>query len=764
MLSAEDKLKKMMKKLPQDLQDNLKDIRNSVEQIWSTDRVIPDFTNHGIDHSLRVIGYAYDILESNNDKNKELDEIEMYLLLASIYLHDIGMQCYPPKPIFLKILEFAKYIAKEKNISFNVIDFKSQSCASLTFDEKDFIREYHSLLTKAMIDFCVKEKDYEILRQACRGIPQDLAKDLSDICFYHSRYSIMKCSEYLFNSQGKGRKRLIAAILRLADEMDISRDRVNKNDIEILSRSPESIFYWLKHMLTSVTVKNNVIYLTVFLNPEDAKNYGHLLQASIINHFCCKNKELIGILNDEKFEIKLDDDKKRKDGIPKIDTYISIEKIPDNILDKFRLLERENEHFSNFRYRYKIGEFSQDMTKDVLKNKSPIRILVIGDVMIDHVMYMLDAPYSRVLRHDIDEVSVLLTKNDPQYKRSKISSSERRTLGGAAGIVKALLSIPNVYVDMISVIGEDLEGNAIKELFEDLKNNTKKNEKVRLNFYPVEINEYPTVTKYYYYIVRFAQGLEKKSYRFDREDIYIINEKIEEYKNKIKKLLDNIGSVYDCIIIKDHEKGTINKDIVDWISKKYPHSDIYVDPKYNFDLYADLDIKAIIPNIKEASMGIREIANLREQEVEIRAGDSDMADTDFKYLNESLPNCDSFIVKADRNGAIIYSSSENDNGFSIKNNDSSENDKIYYRDQIYSYPIDKLKEKNNIGCGDIFDAYFIVSQFKQHTLQDSVKLANIAAGIKRKKELGEVVYPDEILEELNNFKKGCIHKCRVNSL
>jgi len=238
------------------------------------------------------------------------------------------------------------------------------------------------------------------------------------------------------------------------------------------------------------------------------------------------------------------------------------------------------------------------------------------------------------------------------------------------------------------------------------------------------------------------------SYRFDREDINIIGRKKEKYEETLKLSLNEIKNKYDCIIIKDHEKGMINKDIIDWVAQKYPYTEIFVDPKYNFGLYENLNIKAIIPNIKEASMGISKIADLSDSDIEMRAGKSDLFDDDYTFLNKCLPNCNSFVIKADKNGAILYN--------------YNENDKDYYRDQIFSYPIDKQEEKSNIGCGDVFDAYFIVSQLKGYTLQDSVKLANIAAGIKRKKELGEIVSPSEICDELNHFREKCMHDCDMN--
>jgi hypothetical protein len=49
-------------------------------------------------HSQRLAGFATQLLDAND--GRPLSAQEMYLLLAGIYLHDIGMQCdvvkFPP--------------------------------------------------------------------------------------------------------------------------------------------------------------------------------------------------------------------------------------------------------------------------------------------------------------------------------------------------------------------------------------------------------------------------------------------------------------------------------------------------------------------------------------------------------------------------------------------------------------------------------------------------------------------------------------------
>ncbi|MDD1754928.1 MAG: hypothetical protein LUQ63_04845 [Methanothrix sp.] len=75
------------------LRSNLEMIREAAEDIWAEDstRVVQFYTDHGIKHSERLAGIVDDLLKANN--GSALSSEEMYLLLAGIYLHDIGMQC-----------------------------------------------------------------------------------------------------------------------------------------------------------------------------------------------------------------------------------------------------------------------------------------------------------------------------------------------------------------------------------------------------------------------------------------------------------------------------------------------------------------------------------------------------------------------------------------------------------------------------------------------------------------------------------------------
>ncbi len=87
--------KTLLKCIPESdpLVTNIREIREAAEKIWCVEapRVIQDFTDHGINHYERLAEYAVTLLMAN--QGRPLSKEEAYLLLAGIYIHDIGMQC-----------------------------------------------------------------------------------------------------------------------------------------------------------------------------------------------------------------------------------------------------------------------------------------------------------------------------------------------------------------------------------------------------------------------------------------------------------------------------------------------------------------------------------------------------------------------------------------------------------------------------------------------------------------------------------------------
>ena len=126
---------------------SLHTIKSSIKSIWVPNvRIIKDFTDHGMDHSDRVLNHAASllaILRGNTDR--DLTDVERYLLLASGYLHDIGMQC--------DIIKFPhiKKVAESFGADFSGADLSADFSSNYSSEAQNKIRENHQYRTAAGI-------------------------------------------------------------------------------------------------------------------------------------------------------------------------------------------------------------------------------------------------------------------------------------------------------------------------------------------------------------------------------------------------------------------------------------------------------------------------------------------------------------------------------------------------------------------------------------------------------------------------------------
>ncbi|MDI9395156.1 MAG: tetratricopeptide repeat protein [Euryarchaeota archaeon] len=281
------------------LSRSLASIREVMEIIWAEEapKIVRDFTDHGERHSERLAGFAEKILEVNPDA--KFSEQEIYLLLAGIYLHDIGMQCDIVK--YPEIKKKAESLGAEFHE-----DFTSQNTGGYSEKEQKEIRKNHHLLSAAWVDYLYEGKD-PVLSHKIKSVPRNLVDDLIDVCKFHSKLSINDCSDY-FNKYSKCRKKMVAALLRFADELDIDSTRVKIETVMIFSITPENMVYWWLHNYTNIDfIKSNSIRLTVDLHPEDFEIYGSFLRENYITRFKDKNQPVLNVLVGQKIPIVIDD-------------------------------------------------------------------------------------------------------------------------------------------------------------------------------------------------------------------------------------------------------------------------------------------------------------------------------------------------------------------------------------------------------------------------------------------------------------------------
>lgn len=197
---------------------------NSLEQIQ---RTFPFYTEHNIEHSNRLISRLdYIIPDSLKDR---FNELELFFLVASAYLHDIGMQRFSEDMENAILGETGKENRK-----------------SLSTEQ---IRDQHHLRSEEYIKQFYRDLSIEdnhqaiIMARICRGHRND---DLFDHELYNP-YEAYK--QFPINVP------LLAALLRVGDELDITFERTSLSLFDRIPAEDEvSKLEWEKHLSISGVV------------------------------------------------------------------------------------------------------------------------------------------------------------------------------------------------------------------------------------------------------------------------------------------------------------------------------------------------------------------------------------------------------------------------------------------------------------------------------------------------------------------------------
>jgi hypothetical protein len=300
-------------------------IREAMEDIWEVDapRIVRGFTDHGEKHCERLVNLANILLKSND--GKILSQQEIYLLFAGIYLHDIGMQCDVVK--FPEI----KARAEELGAKFD-IEFTSEA-AYYRIDEQKAIRNNHNFLSAAWIDYAYNSGK-TVMQLAAKTIPKFQVDDLMDVCMFHSKLPINNCSNTCTTLLG--RKKMIAALLRFSDELDIDSKRVNIETVKNFSLSPQNSVFWWLHNSTEIEIINkNVVHIIIRLHPQDVKEHGSFIKKVFIQEFQSKNLPVLRELEMENICIKFSENSNLVE-------HERSEQLPYEIIEQLQKMERVN--------------------------------------------------------------------------------------------------------------------------------------------------------------------------------------------------------------------------------------------------------------------------------------------------------------------------------------------------------------------------------------------------------------------------------------
>lgn len=311
---------------------------------------------------------------------------------------------------------------------------------------------------------------------------------------------------------------------------------------------------------------------------------------------------------------------------------------------------------------------------DEIKEKN---ILVIGDIMLDRYYFGTAKKISPEA-----PVPVLLKKN------------EKIVLGGAANVAINIKKAGQ-KVSLLSVIGEDIEGDILISLLQE--------NDIDSSLLVKDENRCTTIKN------RFIGQNNIQMFRFDEE---IVEKVSNEVNQKILNLLEENIKKYDIVIISDYNKGLLSventKKMIEIANKNNVRTLIDVkEPKYEKYKNAYL----IKPNLEE----LRQITNMP---VETEEQIIEAAKT---LLRES--NCKYVLATKGKDGMTIVSNEECKNIVCMSR-------------EVYDVT----------GAGDTVISYMAVSLANGIPMLDSIQISNYAAGVGVSKMGTYAVSVEEIQE------------------
>lgn len=219
-------LERRLKALSPDLHQRFADTVFALQHILSNYKLIfPDFTDHTELHSLNVIEFCNNLIGEQVNK---LNADEIYCLLLGCYFHDTGMGIsHKDFDEFSKQINFGNY-------------FDTHSRDNYPEIIRNFHNEYSGLFIKKyaqFFDFPTEAHLFAII-QISRGHRKT---DLFNNNEYPSSLSIP-------NNENKICVKYLSALVRLADEIDVTAARNSKMTYDIKKITKEiDLIEFMKH-------------------------------------------------------------------------------------------------------------------------------------------------------------------------------------------------------------------------------------------------------------------------------------------------------------------------------------------------------------------------------------------------------------------------------------------------------------------------------------------------------------------------------------
>ncbi len=241
--------------------------------------------------------------------------------------------------------------------------------------------------------------------------------------------------------------------------------------------------------------------------------------------------------------------------------------------------------------------------KKLFENFNTLKIMIIGDVMVDSYLW------GKVERISAEAPIPIVS----------LKKRENR-MGGAANVamnIKAMGAKPM----LCSVIGADEKGQQFLDLL--------KKEKID-DFGIIRSNKRITTTKFRIF---------GNSYQMLRVDEEVENELNDKDFQTLLRVIDQILENHhiDCIVFQDYDKGVITPRLIQEVVERAKQHNIptTVDPKKkNFEAYHHVTL--FKPNLKELTEGLKTSIDTHDRESIMRETHKLRASLDARYLLTTL--------------------------------------------------------------------------------------------------------------------------------
>jgi hypothetical protein len=272
----------------------VENIRAAAERIWSRP-LHRYYTDHTVAHSERVIALLDGLTAGMMATEKRLSPSEVFTLLAAAYLHDIGMQ-------------------NEK--------FAGGDPSASSGQRLEQIRAHHNEQTAEMI--------YAVFEDPENAFHIPLARDpgiieaVALVAKGHRQVNLAS-AEYdtLVHGGETLRLRLLAALLRFGDELDIDHRRVDLEQMKLLALPAESQLHWWKcHYVSGVSIEDEYIRVS-YRFPKDRSDFEDLIVPLVEEEIRTKHTALEPIFRANAVKVAL--------GQPQVRSMRLVQPLPSEV-------------------------------------------------------------------------------------------------------------------------------------------------------------------------------------------------------------------------------------------------------------------------------------------------------------------------------------------------------------------------------------------------------------------------------------------------